>query len=263
MPSQISVKTANNLVKSRTKKQEVRMKALNKTSLTVFIGIIAINMLVFTQIRPASIQQPMPDFTLPVYQGGEITLSEFKGKNVLLIFPRGLAGKDHWCHVCNYQYAELADLETSKNIRGENDLEIIFVLPYSKEMIQDWVDKFAAQMADIEKWKNPEDPEKLDERGRRRLDMVKKYFPKSYTFEKGKVPLPFPILIDAEREISKGLGVFTTEWGGSEIEQNVPTIYIIDKKGILRFKYISQNTFDRPGPGYLLEFISFMKLSEK
>jgi peroxiredoxin len=239
------------------------MKTLNKTSLTVFIAVITISTLAFTQIRPVSVQQPMPDFTLPVYQGGEITLSQLKGKNVLLIFPRGLAGKDHWCHVCNYQYAELADLETSKNIREENDLEILFVLPYSKEMVQDWVDKFAAQMADIEKWKNPGDPEKLDERGQRRLEMVKRYFPKNYTFEEGKVPLPFPILIDAEREVSKGLGVFTTEWGGSKIEQNIPTMYIIDKKGILRFKYISQNTFDRPGPDYLLEFISFMKLLEK
>ncbi len=234
------------------------MKALNRIILTVFAAVLTMNIVGSAQIRPVSVQQPMPDFTLPVYQGGEITLSDLEGKNVLLIFPRGLAGEDHWCHVCNYQYAELADLESSKNIRETNDLEILFVLPYSKEMVQDWVDKFAAQMADIQKWKNPEDPEKLDERGRRRLEMIKKYFPKNYTFEKGKVPLPFPVLIDAEREISKGLGVFTNEWGGSEIEQNIPTVYIIDKQGILRFKYISQNTFDRPGPDYLLQFISFL-----
>ncbi len=234
------------------------MKALNRIILTVFAAVLTMNIVGSAQIRPVPVQQPMPDFTLPVYQGGEITLSDLEGKNVLLIFPRGLAGEDHWCHVCNYQYAELADLESSKNIRETNDLEILFVLPYSKEMVQDWVDKFAAQMADIQKWKNPEDPEKLDERGRRRLEMIKKYFPKNYTFEKGKVPLPFPVLIDAEREISKGLGVFTNEWGGSEIEQNIPTVYIIDKQGILRFKYISQNTFDRPGPDYLLQFISFL-----
>jgi len=236
------------------------MKTQNKIILTVFAAVLTMNIIGSAQIRPVSVQQPMPDFTLPVYQGGEITLSKLKGKNVLLIFPRGLAGEDHWCHVCNYQYAELADLETSKNIREENDLKILFVLPYSKEMVQDWVDKFAAQMADIEKWKNPENQEKLDERGQRRLEMVKKSFPKSYTFEEGKVPLPFPILIDAEREVSKGLGVFTTEWGGSKIEQNIPTIYIIDKKGMLKFKYISQNTFDRPGPDYLLKFISFLNL---
>ena len=234
------------------------MKALIKTSLVIFFGLIMIEIPVLAQIQPVSVLQTMPDFTLSVYQGGEINLSQLKGKNVLLIFPRGLAGKNHWCHVCNYQYAELAELEISQNIREKKNLEILFVLPYSKEMVQEWVDKFADQMADIENWKNPAEPEKLDERGQRRMEMIKKYFPKSYSFEKGKVPLPFPILIDAEAIVSKGLGVFTTEWGGSEIEQNVPTMYIIDKKGVLQFKYISQNTFDRPGPDYLLNFISFL-----
>jgi len=52
------------------------------------------------------------------------------------------------------------------------------------------------------------------------------------------------------------LGLFTAEWGGSKIEQNVPTVYIIDEEGLLRFKYISQNTFDRPGPDYLLRILA-------
>jgi peroxiredoxin len=234
------------------------MKSFIKITLVIFACIILIDIFVMAQIRPVSVLQPMPDFKLPVYQGGDIGISQLKGKNVLLIFPRGLAGENHWCHVCNYQYAELAEMEIGQNIREKNNLEILFVLPYSKEMIQDWVDKFADQMADIENWKNPAEPEKLDEKGRRRMEMIKRYFPKSYSFEKGKVPLPFPILIDAEAAVSKGLGVFTTEWGGSKIEQNVPTMYIIDKEGVLQFKYISQNTFDRPGPDYLLNFISFL-----
>jgi peroxiredoxin len=234
------------------------MKTLVKTCLVAFFILIMIDIPVLAQIQPVSVLQPMPDFSLPVYQGGELTLSQLRGKNVLIIFPRGLAGKDHWCHVCNYQYAELAELELAQNIREKNDLEILFVLPYSKEMVQEWVEKFPDQIADIEKWKNPDEPDKLDERARRRKEMINRYFPKSYTFEKGKVPLPFPILIDADAAVSKGLGVFTTEWGGSKIEQNVPTQYIIDKKGILQFKYISQNTFDRPGPDYLLDFVSYI-----
>jgi len=227
------------------------MKFLVKTLITAFFCFILLNTVMEAQIRPVSVLQSMPDFTLPVYQGGEIGLSQLKGKNVLLIFPRGLAGKDHWCHVCNYQYAELAELESDQNIRERYNLEILFVLPYPRERVQDWVDKFPQQMADIENWKNPAEPEKLDERGRSRLEMMKQYFPKSFSFEKGKVPLPFPILIDADAAVSKGLGVFTTEWSGSKIEQNVPTIYIIDTEGVLQFKYISQNTFDRPGPEYL------------
>lgn len=232
------------------------MKSLVKVFFMVFIGLITIGIFVLAQIQPVSVLQPMPDFTLPAYQGGEMTLSQLRGKNVLLIFPRGLAGENHWCHVCNYQYAELAELEINQNIRKNNNLEILFVLPYSKEMVQEWVDKFADQMADIENWKNPPELEKLDDRGRRRMEMIKRYMPKSFTFEKGKVPLPLPILIDAERTVSKGLGVFTTEWGGSKVEQNVPTIYIIDKKGVLQFKYISQNTFDRPGPDYLQKILT-------
>jgi len=234
------------------------MKSLFQAPLVVCIGLLLIATPSQAQIQPVSVLQPMPDFTLPVFQGGEMSLSQLRGKNVLLIFPRGLAGENHWCHVCNYQYAELAELEINQDIREKNNLEILFVLPYSKDMVQEWVDKFADQISDVENWKNPPNPEKLDERGRRRMEMIKRYFPKSYRFEKGKVPLPFPILIDAEAIISKGLGVFTTEWGGSKIEQNIPTIYIIDKKGALQFKYISQNTFDRPGPDYLLKFISFL-----
>lgn len=232
------------------------MKPYIKSTVVVFVCILAIDIAAVAQIRPVSVLQSMPDFTLPVYQGGEIGISQLKGKNILLIFPRGLAGEDHWCHVCNYQYAELAELESSQNIREKHNLEILFVLPYPKEMVQDWVDKFPDQMADIENWKNPPEPEKLDEKGRRRMEMIRQYFPKRYAFEKGKVPLPFPILIDADAAVSKGLGVFTTEWGGSKIEQNVPTIYIIDSKGALQFKYISQNTFDRPGPGYLQKILN-------
>jgi peroxiredoxin len=125
-------------------------------------------------------------------------------------------------------------------------------------MVAEWVDKFSDQLADIEKWKNPANPEKLDEKGKQRMGMVKKLFPKSFAYEKGKVPLPFPVLIDEDAKISRGLGLFTTEWGGSKIEQNIPAIYVICRKGILQLKYISQNTFDRPSPEYLLSILSVL-----
>ena len=69
---------------------------------------------------------------------------------------------------------------------------------------------------------------------------------------------PFPILFDGDRTVSKGLGLFTEEWGGSKIDQNMPTVYIIDNKGHVQFKYISQNTFDRPGFDYLMKFLDRM-----
>jgi len=207
-------------------------------------------------LRPISVWQPMPDFTLPALQGGEAAISALRGKNILLIFPRGLAGENHWCHVCNYQYADLAELEKARGIRKSHNLEILFVMPYGREMVQQWADAFPAQMQDIENWKNPAEGEKLDEKGKARMERLRQALPQRYLYEKGKVPLPFPVLIDADRKVSKGLGVFTTEWSGSKIDQNVPTVFVIDPQGVVQLKYISQNTLDRPTSEYLLDFIA-------
>lgn len=235
------------------------MKFRNLKEIVIILLLIAVQLFAQTsEIRPVSVGQPMPDFTLPEYQGGELTLSQFNGKNVMILFPRGLAGEDHWCHICNYQYAELLELEEKEIIRKKYDLEILYVLPYDKDMIAQWIDKFPEQLGDIEGWKNPADPDNLDESAKRRMGFAKIYFPKSYVFEKGKVPTPFPILVDGDRTVSKGLGIFTEEWGRSKIDQNVPTVFLIDKEGIVRFKYFSQNTFDRPGFEYLLKIMDCM-----
>jgi hypothetical protein len=187
-----------------------------------------------------------------------VTLSKLTGRNILLVFPRGLAGEKHWCHICNYQYADLAELEKETGFRKSHNLEVLFVMPYDRAMILDWVDKFDDQMKDIEAWKNPPDADKLDEKGKTRVELMRKSFPKKYLYEQGRVPLPFPVLIDEGARIAKSLGIFTLEWGGSKIEQNVPTVLLIDPKGIVWFKYISQNTFDRPPAEYLLKFIETM-----
>jgi len=208
-----------------------------------------------SDLKPVTVGQAMPDFTLPVFQGGEMSLAKLKGKTILLIFPRGLAGENHWCHVCNYQYADLAALEQAQAIRKTDNLEILFVMPYGREQVQQWADKFPDQLQDIENWKNPADPSALDEKGKARLELYRKNFPARYLYEKGKVPLPFPILLDPERKVCKGLGIFTTEWSGSKVDQNVPTLFVIDRRGIVQLKYISQNTFDRPTAAYLLRFI--------
>jgi len=230
------------------------------------LGFVIIVIMIFssplftqsTEIRPVTVGQPMPDFTLPIYQGGEVTLSQLNGKNIMLIFPRGLAGKDHWCHICNYQYAELSELEKELQLRKKYDLEIYFILPYGKEMIDDWFDKFPNQLTDIENWKNPPDPEKLNERMKNWMETAKRVFPRKFAYAKGEIPSHIPILIDAGRTVSKGLGLFTTEWNNAKIEQNIPTIYIIDKTGTLQFKYMSQNTLDRPGFSYLRKFLDRM-----
>ena len=201
----------------------------------------------------------MPDFTLPAYQGGSVTLSALKGKTVILIFPRGYAAPGAWCHVCNYQYSELVDHDARRQFRKTANVEILFVLPYARDAVADWIDKYPQQLADLEAWKNPPDPSKLDEAGRQRMERARRVYPKVFQATKGQVPTPFPILVDADRTLSKGLGLFTTEWSGSKVEQNVPTVYVIDPTGVVQFKYISQNTIDRPGVDHLVKVVDWVK----
>ena len=210
---------------------------------------------------PVLVGQQMPDFTLPAVQGGNVTLSSLRGKNVLLIFPRGRVG-DHWCQICHYQYAELVELEKQLGLRAKYNLEILFVLPYSEQMVREWVEVFPHQMEVIEGWKYPPEDENLTERRRRWATIAREYFPKHFTYEDGNVPTPFPILVDADRELSQRLLLFTTSWDGSDVEQNIPTIFILDGDGVVRFKYHSQTTFDRPGYDYLFRVIDRLIVSD-
>ena len=197
-------------------------------------------------IRPVTIGRPMPDFTLPVFQGGTFTLSGLKGRNVLLIFPRGFAAEARWCTIDNYKYAELLDLEKSAEIRKKYDVEVVFVFPYAADIVKQWVESNPDQLDKIKGWKNPPEPDKLDEQGKVQMLRRREMFPKDLSLEKGRVPTPFPLLVDADRTVSKGLGLFTTEWGGSKVDQCITSVFIVDKKGICQFKYVGQSTTDRP-----------------
>jgi peroxiredoxin len=199
----------------------------------------------------------MPDFTLPAYQGGDVTISDLRGKNVMLIFPRGRSQPDAWCHICNYQHMELVYHEAANALRQQANLEILFVLPYGRDEIEEWIETYPQQLQDLEDWKNP-DPATLDDAGRRRMQFASRAFPKVFTVNQDRVPGPFPILIDGDRAVSSGLGFFTNDWGGSQAEQNVPAVLIIDPDGVLQFKYISQNTMDRPPLEYLLDVIGVL-----
>jgi len=203
------------------------------------------------QVKPALLEQPVPDFTLPAFQGGSVTLSSLKGKNVMIVFPRGWAGEGHWCTICNYMYADLIDVEKTDQLRKKFNLEILYVMPYGKDTVQQWIDALPGQLEKIKVWKNPPEADRQDEKVRARMEMARKGFPKDLSAEKGKVPLPFPILMDEDRKVTKGLGLFMTEWSGSKVDQLIPTVFVIDKQGILRFKYISQNTWDRPSWEYM------------
>jgi peroxiredoxin len=214
------------------------------------------------EFKPAIIEQPMPDFTLPAYQGGDITLSSLRGKNVLIIFPRGYAAEGRWCTICDYKYAELLDLEKKEQLRKKYGLEILYVFPYSKDIVKQWLEAVPEQLDKIKAWKYPAEPDKQDEKTKMRTERARKLFPKDLSLEKGNVPAPFPFLIDEDRKLTKELGLFATEWSGSKADQLIPSEFIIDKNGILKFKYIGQNTTDRLSFDYLMKIVDMINKSK-
>lgn len=205
--------------------------------------------------QPAVVGQPMADFTLPVYQGGKLTLSSLRGKNVLILFPRGYAAENYWCTICSYQYVELAELEKARKIREKYNLEILVVFPYAQDVVKAWLEALPGQLETVRSTKNPADPSQLDERGKARMERFRQLFPNDHSVPKGEVLAPFPILVDGERTLSKKLDLFRTEWTGSKVDQNVPSMYVVDAAGVLQFKYLGQSTVDRPGFDYILKVL--------
>ena len=210
-----------------------------------------------TEVRPTPVVvgQPMPDFTLPVYQGGALTLSSLRGKNVMIIFSRGYAAENYWCTICNYRYAQLAEIEKAQQIREKYNVEVLVVFPYPRDIVKAWLEALPGQLETIKNTKNPADPSKLDENGKRRMERWRQIFPNDYALNKGEILTPFPVLVDGERKLSKSLGLFQTEWSGSKVDQNVPAVYIIDANGVLQFKYLGQTTVDRPAYDYLFKVL--------
>jgi len=212
--------------------------------------------------QPAIVGQPMADFTLPVYQGGTLTLSSLRGHNVLILFPRGYAAPDYWCTICNYRYVELAELEKAKKIQEKYNVKVLVVFPYTQDVVKTWLEALPGQLEKIRTTKNPADPSKLDEQGKTRMDRWRQLFPADYSLAKDEILAPFPILVDGERTLSKKLDLFRNEWSGSKVDQNIPSVYIIDSNGVLQFKYLGQNTVDRPGYDYLMKVLEVINANK-
>lgn len=212
--------------------------------------------------QPAVVGQPFADFTLPVYQGGSLTLSSLRGKNVMIIFPRGWADKDYWCTICNYRYVELAELEKAQKIRQKYNVEILVVFPYARDVVTTWLEALPGQLDKIRETKNPADPSKLDQAGKTRMERWRQLFPADYSLKKGEILDPLPILVDGEQALSKRLDLFRMEWSGGKAPQNIPSVYIIDSNGVLQFKYLGQNTVDRPSYAYLMKVLEVINANK-
>lgn len=214
--------------------------------------------LTLDQALTVTVGNTMPDFTLPVYGDKEFTLSKYRGKNVMLIFPRGWTGTA-WCTYCPYQYLELEQLEKTSAIMSKNNLEIAFVMPYSSERITDWMQKFPNAIQIVENIKNPVPAPPAGSINADYSAWARKSFPIKFDVKANDSHNIIPVLVDENRTLSRQVKIFTNFWDGISAEQNMATVLIIDKNGILRFKYISQMTEDRPSVEFLLDFIKKMK----
>jgi thiol-disulfide isomerase/thioredoxin len=204
-----------------------------------------------SRLLPAIIGEPMPAFSLPVHGGGTYTLAGHKGKNILLLFPRGRVGSS-WCAFCPYQYLDLAELEKKEQILRKYNLEIVFVMPYDDGKVADWLAKFPETMKTLEGIKNP--PEGTTGIRKEFADWTRVHFPHSFDLS-GGVPDAFPVLVDEDRSLSKQLKIFTSFWDGVNSEQNIASVFLVDGNGILRWKYVSQMTEDRPSTDFLMQMV--------
>jgi peroxiredoxin len=195
-------------------------------------------------LHPAVLGEVLPAFSLPSLQGGSVSLAALRGKNVVLVFPRVQYGDGQWCTICNYGYAELAELDAAEAVRRTTNAEIVFVVPFAREHARRWIDATPDELAKVRAWKNPKAG---DEKALAFAEKVKRRLPLDLDPAQGARGLPLPILLDADHALTSGLGLFRTEWGGVKAEQLVPAVFVLDTAGVVRYKHVAQeSTWDRP-----------------
>jgi peroxiredoxin len=202
-------------------------------------------------IKKAYLGQPMSDFELATLDGKTVKLSALKGRNVMLVFPRVFYAVDGDCSICGYQYAELADQIQAGKWKERFNLDVLYVFPFSVEVTRSWIARIPTMLEAVEGWKNPKAEDLKNEATKRWMDLARQAYPRKYAFATAAVPMPFTVLVDEKRELSKGLDLFREEWSGGKGDQNIPAIFILDRDGVVQFKFIGQHTVDRPSALYL------------
>ena len=110
------------------------------------------------RVQPGLVERVMPDFSLSGLDGRVVALSQLKGRAVIIVFPRGKVaeadGSDpHWCQLCHYQYAELAELEKTTSFRAALKVDVLFVLPYGRDEAGQWASIIPKQVATVDRWR--------------------------------------------------------------------------------------------------------------
>ncbi|MFC1565825.1 redoxin domain-containing protein [Candidatus Neomarinimicrobiota bacterium] len=209
-------------------------------------------------VFPVTINEKFPDVTFQTQQGEDVRIQDLAGKNIMLIFPRGKVTPIVWCPICHYQYLEMVMAEENEKLRERYNMEIFFVLPYSQDSLQVWVDAIPTSLQSIYNWKYPKDEANINDNVRMWMEYSREFFPYSFEYSAEDFELKLPVLFDPDRKVSEGLQLFREQWGGTTVAQNVPTIFIIDENGKVKFKYFSQYTNDRLDAKYIVKYLENM-----
>jgi len=65
-------------------------------------------------------------------------------------------------------------------------------------------------------------------------------------------PISFPFLLDEDRAVTKAYGIYH-RLGTDAINIARPATFVVDRKGILRFVYVSSDQKDRADAGLILQ----------
>ena len=85
------------------------------------------------------------------------------------------------------------------------------------------------------------------------LDQTRDFVAKSKVTREG---LSFRVLADPDRAIPTKFKIEIDTEKGTEVS---PTAFIIDKEGVLRFKYVGSDPFDRPSTDSLVEILGMIE----
>ncbi|MDP4117303.1 MAG: redoxin family protein, partial [Bacteroidota bacterium] len=166
---------------------------------------------------------------------------------------------NQWCPYCPYQYLELEHMQKTADIEKKYGVKILFVMPYSSDRVKDWLEKFPAAMQTVENIKNPPQQPAKGSIQEYYVNWARNSFPLQFEVRENDSHNVIPVLLDENRTLSRQLKIFTNFWDGVSAEQNMASVFIIDKDDVLKFKYIGQMTEDRPSVQFLLDVVKNMK----